>query len=191
VSFEKLRERLRSCIDRSSDVASSVSVEQTLKARSRELAAKRLEPVTRERLGDVIVVRRAQVRLAASVEVCSEVRLVKLCHLPGSNRTVCGLFQIRGRVHAMIDVAHHFTTAEPLEHRQQCLVLLLRGNAGELGLRIDELLGPRSVYADELQEDLAEKSVEFVSQVTRDLVHIIDVEALMDSPEIRAGGRRR
>jgi hypothetical protein len=68
--------------------------------------------------------------------------------------------------------------------------MLISGPPGELGLEIDEVLGARTIYTDEIASGLHEQRAGFISHVTRDLVHIIDTGALMALPEVRIGGRR-
>ena len=57
------------------------------------------------------------------------------------------------------------------------------------GLRIDEVLGSRTIFNDEIDDGLQERELGFVSHVTRDLVQIVDVGTLLGLPAVRIGGQ--
>jgi chemotaxis signal transduction protein len=166
-------------------------IETTLRRRSRDLAARQLTPASRQVHEEVIVARRAEVLLAAPITTASEVRFVAVVEVPGSGDVISGLFQIRSRVYSLIDLAPFFGESERLNHGQQSMVLVVSGTPGAVGLRIDEIIGQRSILSNEIDQGLQEQSLSFVSAVTKDLVHILDVEALMASSAVRqdAGGR--
>ena len=98
---------------------------------------------------------------------------------------IAGVFQIRGRVHSLIDLARLFAEEGGSGDGSETLVTLFGSAAGDLGLRIDGIVGLRQVFADEIDDGLHGRGLSFVSHVTHDLVHIIDPEALAASPAVR------
>jgi chemotaxis signal transduction protein len=170
--------------------AADRSAETALRQRSRDLAARQLAPTPLQVHEEVIVARRAGVLLAAPITTTSEVRPVQVVGVPGSGEVISGLFQLRSRVYSLIDLAPFFGESERLHHGQQAMVLLVSGTPGAMGLRIDEIIGPRSILSNEIDPGLREQSLGFVSSVTKDLVHILDIETLLASSAVRlnAGG---
>ncbi len=171
------------------DAAAEAALEAVLRRRSQKLAGRQLTPQHQDVHEEVIVARRAGVSLAVPLSAADEVRTIELVAVPGSGEVVNGLFQIRGQVRSLVDLAPFFGPAEPLCHGQSTLSLLFSDSGSALGLRIDEIVGPRSVLSHEIDQGLQEQDI--VSCVTKDLVHILDIHAVMASPAVRLGGPGR
>jgi chemotaxis signal transduction protein len=187
LDFEQLRRRLHESRETVETLDDASAVEEILRRRSRELAAKRLEASEREVLSQVIIARRCNVLIAVPIASTGEVRRLKRFDLPGANEVIIGVFQIRGRSHCLVDLAPLIGETAPARNGTKPLVMLISGPPGELGLEIDEVIGARTIYTDEIASGLHEQRAGFISHVTRDLVHIIDTRALMALPEVRIG----
>ena len=185
-----LHERLRRALDKM-DSSHIANTDQLLRERARSLAGRAEAAVERALFAEVIVARRGQVLLAVPVVSAAEVRQVDCVPVPGGGGVVAGMFQVRGRVQGLADLAPFFSQPETGVAGGSMLALMVTGSSGLLGLRIDEAIGLRSVWLDELDEGLGEHRLDFVSRVTRDLVHILDVEALMASPAVRLTASRQ
>lgn len=190
IDFQQLRQRLQTSLDRLKAGSKSADADQVLRQRARHFAALRLESDVRDVLLEAIVVRRSESLLAFPIETAIEVREVVSTRLPHRTRHVCGLFQLRGKVHCLVDLQPFIGPATELAHRDHTLALLIQGQPGLLGLRIDEVLGPRTFYVDELDTGSRDKRLEFVTDVTRDCIEIIDVYTLFASPALRMAAER-
>jgi chemotaxis signal transduction protein len=190
VDFDRLRERLRDAFGDGEQDDRDGRVEQVLQERITRLASRRLEVEERELVDEVIVLRRGGILLATPTWATREVRSVEVAGLPGATDVVKGIFQIRGRTFGLVDLAPFFGETSAIGHGQKTLVALVSGAPGDLGLRIDEILGPRRIHKDEIDEGLRQRALGFVSHVTTDLIHILDVDAVMASPEVRITDRR-
>lgn len=175
--FEEARERMHR--------AEVIDVEEVLRRRSRDLAERELEPQAPDVFSDVVVVRRADLTLAVPVDHAREVRRVDVTRLPGSNSHVNGVFQIRGKVLSLVDLASFCSDVQPLEHGDHTLVIVIGTDDRFLGLRIDEIHGSRTILLNEVDHEFRGRELSFVGCVTRDLEHVVDVEALLQAPEVR------
>jgi len=162
-----------------------IDVEELLRQRSRSLAARELEPRTPDVFSDVVLVQRADLILAVPVGHSREVRRVDITGLPGSNSHVNGVFQIRGKVLSLVDLGSFCGDVQALEHGDQTLVIVIGADDRFLGLRIDEIHGSRTILNDEIDHEFHGRELPFVGCVTRDLEHVVDVEALLEAPEVR------
>jgi chemotaxis signal transduction protein len=190
-SWSDLHERLRRALD-AMDASRATANDELWRQRSRSLTGRSQETLERDLFDHVIVARRGGVLLAVPVAAASEVRQVECVPVPGGGDVVAGVFQVRGRVYGLVDLAPFFAQPEASTAGGGSFALMVTGEAGQLGLRVDEPIGLRHVWSDELDDGLGEHQLEFVSRVTRDLVHILDVEALMTSPAVRVtAGRQR
>jgi chemotaxis signal transduction protein len=190
VDFDRLRERLGEAFGDGGQKRRDNDGQQLLQERRIRLASRRLEEEERELVDEVIVLRRGDILLATPISTTREVRSVEVAALPGATDVVKGIFQIRGTTYGLVDLAPLFGETSDVGHGQKTLVALVSGAPGDLGLRIDEILGPRRIHRDEIDQGLHQRALGFVSHVTTDLVHILDVEAVMASPEVRIADRR-
>lgn len=182
--FVAHRARIRKSIDRLEQV-SGATVEEQLRERAKALASLRLRTPDRQLLCEVIVVRRGRTVLGLPIAQAEEVRVVTVSRLPHHARRVAGLFQLRGQVHCLIELEPYGSGSDELRHGERAIVVLLRGTRGALGVRVDEVIGPRSVHADEIDGPHRDRQLEYVRHVTRDCLEIIDVEALLASPSLQ------
>lgn len=186
VDFRALRLRLQESLERLEHRGRTTSeVEAVLLERSRQFAALRLEEQTRETLLDVIVVRRVQSVFGFPIRSVVEVRHATCTRVPHRSPFVCGVFQLRAELQCLVDVQPYIGPATELEHGGRSLALLVRGRAGVLGIRIDQVLGPRTLYIDELDTGRRDRHLEFVTHITQDCVEVVDVETLLASPCLR------
>jgi chemotaxis signal transduction protein len=164
----------------------SAEVEAELRARRERLErrthAERERPVAAE----VIVARRGTALLGVPIEHAAEFRRAPVTLLPGVPAAVTGLFQIRGYTHCCVDLLPILTGERAPVDGQIVLIGVLHTPRGPLGLRFDEVIGPRTVHCDEIDRSLQHSSGAVVAMVTRDLLEIIDVRRLCESPDIRA-----
>ncbi|MFP4601142.1 MAG: chemotaxis protein CheW [Persicimonas sp.] len=160
-------------------IDASIDVQRVLKQRAAKLASRERDRAERRVLEEVITVSRSQVRLGIAMDNAREVRRVQVTKVPGAPSAVEGLFQVRGECHSLYDLhASFFGRPKPLGHGDSALAVIVEVGERTLGLRIDEVLGPRTVYEDELQRDNDARKLDFVSHLTRDVLNIIDVERL-------------
>ena len=164
------------------------AVERLLRERSRQLASRRLERVERRILEEVVVARRDDSLIGIPIGALEEVRPVIVTRLPMAPVTVCGLFQVRGSIFCLVDLQPFFGEAVPVEHGARVLAALLAGAAGKLGLRIDEVIGPRQIAFDDVDPRFEKAGVELVRYVTRDLVQVLSIDALRTAPALRMKG---
>jgi chemotaxis signal transduction protein len=189
VDFDELRGALARAADKVSGRLDRKAVNALLKARSRQMAGRVMEQAELERFGHVIVVRRGTTHLGVPIDSAQEVRSVEVAVLPRATEVVLGLFQVRGQVHSLIDVGPFFDVASPLDHGERALVVLVAGTPGVVGMRIDEVLGPRELYVEEIDRELHGGRIDFVSHVTTDLLQVVDVNAMLSMPALRLGVR--
>ncbi len=160
-------------------------LEATLRQRARALAARELEQRKSVVFAEVVAVRRAGLILAVPIAEAREVRRVDVTGLPGSTGFVNGVFQLRGKVLSLVDLAPFCSEAQPLLHGDQTLVIVVGRDDRFLGLRIDEIDGQRTILQEEIDGEFRGRELPFVTHVTRNLAHIVDVEMLLTSPEVR------
>lgn len=160
-------------------------VRKILRSRAEALAARREDEEPRRHLLDVVVARRAKVLWGFPCERLAEIRSVEVARLPFVPSSVCGLTQIRGRLHPVVDLQPAARGASDLlGHGDRCLAAVLTGPSGTLGVRIDEVAEVRSILEGDLCPPPEDSPDEIVSHLTRDVVHIIDVDALFQSRSV-------
>lgn len=164
--------------------------ETILRRRTRTLAERQLEEVVPDVFAEVVTVRRGELILAFPVDEAGEVRRVEMTGFPGSTIIVNGVFQIRGRVVSLVDLAPFAGETRALEHGEQTLVIVIGDHEKALGIRIDEVVGQQTIVRDEVDDEFRRTALPFVRNVTRNLVHIVDIAALQETPEIKLSQRR-
>lgn len=157
----------------------SEETRQILQQRARNLAQRRGQHQQRQVLVDAIVVERSDSRLGFPIDAASEVRRVKITSIPGAHPPVEGLFQVRGQGYLLFDLHNlFFGVADSLDHGDTTLALIIERRGRTMGLRIDQVIGSRTVYQDELHEEETEKKLPFVSHITDDVLNLIDLNRL-------------
>lgn len=188
VDFTSLRARLDTAYQRGTGAADEDRKDALLEQRRQSLARRQLEATSREVLARAFVFRRAAVTIGVPLASASEVREVEVSTFPGSGAHVNGVFQIRGRCLALVDLGPFFGSSMPPRHGDRCLAVVVSGARGALGVRIDEIVGVRTIHLDELEPSLGDSVLAFVHHITRDGVHVVDVDAITAQPEVRMTG---
>lgn len=184
--FDALRARLDEAQVRLENRHGVADVEALLEARARELAERDDRIEQREPLLDVVVLRRGEVLLGLPIVAVQEIRHVQPVALPFASDVVQHLFEVRGRVYCQVDLLPLIGRASAAPGKDTgMLVALVTGKPGVLGLRIDEILGPRTIYRDECEGHRDVASTPFMTHMTRDLVAVVDVDLLMEQPALR------
>lgn len=164
--------------------------ETALRRRASVLAERQLEEVVPDVFAEVVTVRRGDLLLAFPVDSAREVRKVEMTGFPGATIIVNGVFQIRGRVLSLIDLAPFAGETSALEHGEKTLVIVVGDHEKAMGVRIDEVVGQQTIVADEVDDEFHRTALPFVRTVTRDLVHVVDIAALQETSEIKLSQRR-
>jgi chemotaxis signal transduction protein len=190
LNFDELKQRLRESVDRLGTHGDAAQVEWVLRQRTRQLASHGSNVTIRRQVGEVVVVRRAQSQFGFPIQDVDEVREVVVGRLPHRSPHICGLFQLRGQVSCLVDLQPFVGATTELDHHERTLAIVVRAPGGNLGVRIDEVLGPRVLHADEMDPGHRDGRLEFVSAVTRDCVEVVDVATLLASPALKMTGGR-
>lgn len=108
--------------------------------------------------------------------------LPKVARLPGLPPYMLGVTQVRGELVCVTDLGRWFGIPTPgVAH----YLVLLDGPRGPLGFTVERVLGFREVHESELGEPgEGEESLRPVRGMTRDLVGILDLERLLESPDL-------
>jgi len=191
VDFKGLRRSLRAANKRLRAEPTEGEIVEILRRRARDVATRTVEDGDSELFGSFVAVVRSGVRLAFAVAVVDELRRVTMTGIPYSNEVINGLFQVRGQACSLVDVAPLLgVPSVPLEHGDRTLVARVECPAGALGVRIDEVIGPRDVLVSEVDWDFTGGTVGFVSRVLHDQTMIVDIQALAADPSVRLRGLR-
>lgn len=188
IDFKEIRKAMDEFASKLSGEISEDEVERIMRERALVLA-ERDEKRSRANSNDeilhhIIAVRRAQSRFGLPITAVQELREVIVTRLPRGTEYVQGLYQLRGQVGCVVDLQPYFGPPEPLPEDCRITVAIIQGESGSLALRIDEILGPRQVTRSECDEQLRERTRDFVTDVTRDLLALIDIERLFARAEI-------
>lgn len=158
--------------------------ERLERQRSDRLAARAKESRRREPFGDVVVVRRGQALLGFPVERAVEVRRVKPVPIPHATRYVIGLFEAHGKIGCLVDLGTLVDAADRIADDSACLAIFLDDGARVLALRVDEVVGFRTVFRDECGGQLQTSALAICSAVTADLLGVVDIGRLFERPEL-------
>ncbi|MBI5546308.1 MAG: chemotaxis protein CheW [Deltaproteobacteria bacterium] len=118
------------------------------------------------------------------------VRAPPLTPLPGLPAWLPGIVQIRGEILSAVHMARWLGIAESAPPQY---LAVLEGFELPLGLLVGSVLAFRDIWAEDLASGLSEdeRGQRPVSGTTRDLVSILDLEALVRSPDLRLGASRQ
>jgi len=156
-----------------------------LQERARRVAARSDREETRELLAEVVAVRRGDELWGFPMAAVREVRKLAVCTLPGLGNALQGLVHVRGEAVSIVDLQALTGSVSPVAHGETLLAVLLAGAPGTLGVRVDEVLGRRTVWSEECSgAGDGDKRHDFVTAVTRDLLAVVDVDRLLSRPEI-------
>lgn len=183
--LDTLEARLRHSVERLEPKRDRNAVQRMLRDRARRLAERNVEQTVREVVGEIVVVRRAQSSWGFPLDAVSEVRVVSVTRLPRATEHVCGFFQIRGQVHCLVDLQPFVGEATAPSHGDRAVVAVVERPPRVLGVRVDAVIGARTVFRDEIDATRRERMLELVADVTQDCVQIVDVDALFASEALR------
>jgi chemotaxis signal transduction protein len=159
-------------------------VEAELRARRARLERRTHAQREPEVAVQVIAARRGSALLGIPIERVIEFRRAPVSSLPGVPSTIAGIFQIRGYVHCCVDLLPMLSNERPSVADEALLIGVVDTPRGPLGLRFDDVLGPRTIHRDEVDENLQRSRAALVALVTHDLLEVIDLRRLCESPDI-------
>jgi chemotaxis signal transduction protein len=172
-----------------SDATSQARYEEILEKRAQALAQVPTSQGERRLAFTVALVGLGGEVFGVPVDGMSEiVRAPPITPLPGLPAWMPGIVQIRGEVFGVVDMARWLGVDEPGTQRY---LVVLSGFDVPLGLLVGSVRGFRDIYADEFASALRpeEHGRRPVSHTTRDLVSILDLPALVKSPDLRLSPR--
>jgi len=185
IDFERARKRLEEQQRRLESGLDPQARRALLEERALRVATRSQRAETRELQAEVVAVRRGREVWGFPLAAVREVRRLKVCALPGLGGALQGLVHIRGEAVAVADLEALTGSAVSAAHGEELLAVLVAGAPGTLGVRVDEVLGRRSVWKDECDGAAdGDRQHDFVAAVTRDLLAVIDVERLLARPEL-------
>lgn len=190
IDFAQIRERLTDAQSVIHGETSPADVERVLRERARRTATRDAEAHHEEVAHEVVVVRSGGALWGLPVDALQEVRRVRVCCLPGLRGALLGLFQVRGEAIALVDLRGLEGGSAEAAHDEMVLAAVVAGRSARVGLRIDEVVGRQTVHTGEIATARSGASLDFVADVTRDLVSIVSVDHLLARPEIAATGAR-
>jgi len=176
-AIDKLGTRLRREVD-------PEALARTLAERARALATRHAVVEQRQVFALVLAARRGPSLLGFPMDSVEEARRVTVVPLPHATSFVQGVFQVRGEVLTLLDCQPFFGVAEALPSDRVTMAVLVAHRGERFGVRVDEVIGPRLVFADERDEAMQERAHPFVQAVTRDLMTVIGVGELLERPEM-------
>lgn len=163
--------------------SSPEQVEQLL-ARRAEVLARRADRTERELLARVVSLKAGGQRFGVPVTAFEELMPMRpIAHLASLPPWLAGLVQVRGELVSVLDLAQWFQVPGASSPR----VLALLSDEGRLlAVLVDEVLGFRDVYADEVSGSLArgDASARPVLAVTNDLELVLDPRQLFSHPDV-------
>jgi len=112
--------------------------------------------------------------------------LQKISPVPCVPKFVIGIINIRGAIYSVIDV-RRFLGAPPHERTAKTKVLLVSGAGLDVGILADDVLGEISIPQAEIKSPLATRAglkEEYIEGVTRDMLSILNLEALLSDESI-------
>ena len=161
------------------------TLRRILDKRADNMSARRGGVEEREVLSDVIVARRGDILLGFPVQTVREVRKNYAIPLAHGNEIVVGLFQARGQINSLVDIVSLLgVSTTGGKTRKKSYIVHVSWQARDLGVVVDELVGRRELYRDEVAAGHEEERGAIVSSITRDLVSLIDIKALFSAPGI-------
>ena len=112
-------------------------------------------------------------------------RTPPIAHLPGLPRVVRGTLQNRGELLSAVDIAKWYRIDNAVGG--DFFSVVVHSSGRKLALLIDSVIGFRDIAQEDLAESFWDKSDHEgipLTATTRDLIAIIDVEQMFESPEI-------
>lgn len=164
------------------------AISRLLDERAIRLAQRSQVQSTRREAAHVICTSRAGRLWGFPIVSVREIRLVQITLLPLGTPAIPALFPVRGQVYCLADIAALEGDCEMPRHGERVFAVIVTGKRGTLGFRMDELFGPRIVHEDELSTLSGVRRQSFTKSVTRDLLQLVDVDALLEQPALTTLG---
>jgi purine-binding chemotaxis protein CheW len=162
----------------------ATDLDALLDRRAERLARRGQSGSGRDAVLEVVEVEIAGERFGIPLQATQQiVRMPRITELPGLPAWILGVTQVRGRLVSVLDLGRWFgleATPNPAS------LVLISSRSRLLGIAANAVLDARAVFADELPEDDRGTTARErpVSAVTNDLLSILDVQRLLDSPEV-------
>ncbi|MCP4660962.1 MAG: chemotaxis protein CheW [bacterium] len=162
--------------------------EVLLERRARQLAAVPEKQIDRRVAATVAVVAVGKERFGIPVDGLRGIlKAPPIAHLPGMPEWLPGIVQVRGELISALDLGRWFQVAGPAE---PAFLAVVEGSRGALGLLVESVEGFREVEEEEIAQKLTaapRAAGRPIRATTRDLVTLLDVERLLESPQIVMG----
>lgn len=149
-----------------------------LKRRARKLADREVKVDARIEAAQVVHARRGELALGFSVDSVREVRRVPVSPLPEAPTGVVGFFQVRGQPFALADLQALEGRGAPSLGGTEALAVLVEFEGRPLGVVIDEIVGVRTVFEDEVRDGDADPEGRVFAYATPDFLNVIDIPSL-------------
>jgi len=159
-----------------------------LKQRARKLAGREVKADAREEATRVVHARRGALALGFKVGAVREVRRVTVSTLPEAPSGVVGFFQVRGQPFALADLQALEGHGSPEPAGADALAVLLELEGRPLGVVIDEIIGVRTVYQDEVRDADGDPDGRVFAYATPDFLNVIDIPRLFAHPALKWTG---
>ena len=166
------------------DANEELDLENILEQRAVQLARRTEDGIDREVIYEVAVVQVAGETFGVAADALREiVAAPSIAELPGVSSPLRGIAQVRGELLAVAGMAD-LLNLQGERNEQQLAVL--EGPEGPVGLLIDEVVGVRRVYADELAQSFANQDARTraVKAMTNDFVAILDTATVVGDPRL-------
>jgi purine-binding chemotaxis protein CheW len=158
-----------------------------LEERARALA-RPLPSEEKDATAEFVVLHLGSERYAVEIRSVREtLPLEGLAPIPGTPTFWAGVVNVRGTLYSVLDLRRYLGLAE--EHRKNApkRLVLVSGNGLTVGFMVDDAPGVQRIRADDIGPPLpggAEGAHEVVRGVTRDLLTVLDVDALLADPRV-------
>jgi len=162
--------------------------EARLERRARQLAAVPEKQGDRRVAATVAVVAVGEERFGIPVEGLRGIlKAPAIARLPGMPEWLPGIVQVRGELMSALDLGRWFQVAGGAE---PAYLAVVEGSRGALGLLVESVEGFREVGEEEIAQKLTaapRAAGRPIRATTRDLVTLLDIERLLESPQIVVG----
>lgn len=166
---------------------SAEQVQRILEERARALARPLEEPRAEGRAAVVVLAVGAE-RYAVELQQVREVQPLRaLCPVPALPRPWAGIVNLRGTLYAVLSL-HDFFGVSGESDSARAMLLLVSARGHTLGLLVDEVLEIRDLAPEERLPPLgdAANARDGVVAVTPELLLLLDIGDLLDSPRLRS-----
>lgn len=164
------------------------AIRTVLRRRADALARRENTVERRAEFLAVTVAVRGGVRFAVPTSSVLEVRSVRATVLPQANAVVQGLFVWQGSAVGLTDLASTLGAKVQDEVTDRLMVLIVHCGGHTTGIRIDDILGTRMVYRDEIDTGSVAGVQPWIIAMTKDVLLVIDPDRLSQDASVKLGG---